>query len=95
MQQLGFIVPAKPSGAFYIYADISGLDHEHNQNSMQLCLDLLEQTGLAITPGIDFGHSQGHHFVRFAYTHDIPVLEQAVARLRAFLHNASSKKTSI
>jgi aspartate/methionine/tyrosine aminotransferase len=95
LQQLGFIVPAQPSGAFYIYADIRGLDHEHNQNSMQLCLDLLEQTGLAITPGIDFGHSQGHHFVRFAYTHDIPVLEQAVARLREFLHKASSKKTSI
>ncbi len=91
LQQLGFIIPAKPSGAFYIYADIRGLDHRHNQNSMQLCLDLLEQTGLAITPGIDFGHQQGHHFVRFAYTCDIPVLEQAVARLRKFLQDASSR----
>ncbi|MAA70734.1 MAG: aminotransferase [Bermanella sp.] len=91
LKQLGFIIPAQPSGAFYIYADISGLDHPHKENSMQLCLDLLEQTGLAITPGIDFGHSQGHHFVRFAYTHDIPVLEQAVARLRVFLQTTSSK----
>lgn len=91
LKQLGFSIPAQPSGAFYIYADISGLDHPHKENSMQLCLDLLEQTGLAITPGIDFGHSQGHHFVRFAYTHDIPVLEQAVARLRVFLQTTSSK----
>ena len=85
LEQLGFRVPAKPSGAFYIYADISELNHPHNQNSMQFCLDLLQQTGLAITPGVDFGHQQGHHFVRFAYTCDIPVLEEAVSRLRAFL----------
>ncbi|MFT5593363.1 MAG: aspartate/methionine/tyrosine aminotransferase [Oceanicoccus sp.] len=91
LEQLGFIIPAQPGGAFYIYADISGLDHRHNQNSMQFCLDLLEQTGVAITPGIDFGRQQGHHFVRFAYTSDIPVLEQAIARLRDFIQNATSQ----
>jgi len=91
LQQLGFVIPAKPCGAFYIYADISELNHPHSQDSMQFCLALLEQTGLAITPGIDFGHQQGHHFVRFAYTCDIPVLEQAVVRLREFLHPTSSK----
>ncbi len=91
LQALGFHIPAEPSGAFYIYADISGLDHRHSQNSMQFCLDLLEQTGLAITPGIDFGHQQGHHFVRFAYTCDIPILEKAISRLRKFLQDTSSK----
>lgn len=85
LKKLGFKVPAEPSGAFYIYADISELDHPLNQNSMQFCLDLLDEKGLAITPGIDFGHQQGHHFVRFAYTCDIPVLKKAVARLTEFL----------
>lgn len=87
LQQLGFVIPAQPQGAFYIYADISGLNHPHSQNSMQFCLDLLDEKGLAITPGIDFGHEQGHHFVRFAYTCDVPVLQDAVARLGDFLNN--------
>lgn len=85
LRELGFLVPAEPQGAFYIYADISELGHEHSQDSMRFCLDLLEQTGLAITPGIDFGHQHGHHFVRFAYTSDIPVLQDAITRLKIYL----------
>lgn len=85
LERLGFVVPAKPEGAFYIYADISGLNHKYNQDSMAFCLDLLEQTGLAITPGVDFGHQQGHHFVRFAYTTGIPVLKEAIQRLTQYL----------
>lgn len=85
LEGLGFVVPAKPQGAFYIYADISGLQHELANDSMAFCLELLEQTGVAITPGIDFGHQHGHHFVRFAYTADIPVLADAVNRIATFL----------
>lgn len=85
LEQLGFKVPAKPNGAFYIYADIRGLAHEHNQNSMQFCLDLLEQEGVAITPGIDFSHQHGEYFVRFAYTQSVAVLTDAVARIAHFL----------
>ena len=93
LEQLGFEIPAKPAGAFYIYADISGLDHPYNNDSMKFCLELLEEQGLAITPGIDFGHKQGHHFVRFAYTCDIPMLEKAIARLRIYLQSHTDKKT--
>ena len=85
LEELGFVVPAKPQGAFYIYADISQLDHEYNQDSMKFCLSLLEEQGVAITPGIDFGHQDGHHFVRFAYTAAVPVLEKAVARIKEYL----------
>lgn len=85
LEQLGFKVPAKPNGAFYIYADIRGLAHVHNQNSMQFCLDLLEQEGVAITPGIDFSLQHGQHFVRFAYTQSVAVLKDAVARIEHFL----------
>ena len=47
--------------------------------------DLLEQTGLAITPGIDFGLNHPERYVRLAYTKDIKILSQAVERLAAFL----------
>jgi len=91
LQDLGFNVPAQPQGAFYIYADISGLKHEYNQDSLAFCQSLLEQTGVAITPGIDFGHKEGHHFVRFAYTVDVPVLEKAVSLIKQFLENDDKK----
>jgi aspartate/methionine/tyrosine aminotransferase len=85
IEKLGFVVPAKPEGAFYIYADISQLGHQYSQDSLAFCLSLLEATGVAITPGIDFGSQHGHHFVRLAYTADVPVLKDAVNRIQQFL----------
>jgi aspartate/methionine/tyrosine aminotransferase len=81
LQELSFIIPAKPQGAFYIYADCSRLCDD----SYQMALDLLAHSHVAITPGLDFGHNQPERFLRFAYTADLPVLEQAVARIKQFL----------
>ncbi len=80
--ELGFKIPVKPQGAFYFYCD----SHELANNSMQLAHDLLHQNGVAITPGLDFGNNQPERFVRFAYTRDIPVLEQAVERIQRFFN---------
>ena len=49
--------------------------------------ELLEQTGLAITPGIDFGQNHPERYVRLTYTKDISCLEQAVQRLEQFIKN--------
>ncbi len=81
LQFLGFKLPVKPQGAFYFYCDCSEL----TENSMSFVQQLLHQSGVAITPGIDFGQNHPERFVRFAYTRDIPVLEQAVERLDTFL----------
>ncbi len=78
---LGFKIPVKPQGAFYMYCDCSTL----TDNSMTFAHELLEQTGLAITPGIDFGQNKPQSYVRLTYTKDISVLEQAVQRLEQFL----------
>ncbi len=78
---LGFKIPVKPQGAFYMYCDCSTL----TDNSMTFAHELLEQTGLAITPGIDFGQNKPQSYVRLTYTKDIPILEQAVQRLEQFL----------
>ena len=79
--ELGFKIPVKPQGAFYLYCDCSAL----TDNSMTFAHQLLEQTGLAITPGIDFGQNHPERYVRMAYTKDIARLEQAVQRLEQFL----------
>ncbi len=83
LQGLGFGIPQIPRGAFYIYADCSGL----TDNSFQFCQDVLEQTGVAITPGLDFGDNRPERYVRFAYTTGQSQLEEAVDRLRTFIQS--------
>ena len=77
---LGFKIPVKPQGAFYFYCDCSA----HTDDSMTLAYELLNTTGVAVTPGIDFGRNFPERYIRFAYTRDIKILEQAVQRLAAF-----------
>ena len=77
--ELGFSIPHCPAGAFYLYA---GIDKFSN-NSQQFCLELLEEHGIAITPGADFGRHRADQHVRFAYTTGMVQLEKAVERLRA------------
>ncbi len=79
--ELDFKIPVKPQGAFYLYCDCSA----HTQDSMTFAHELLQTTGVAITPGIDFGNNQPERYVRFSYTRDISYLEQAVQRLKVFL----------
>ena len=79
---LGFRVPVKPAGAFYLYADCSGLAGD----SFAFARRVLEDAGVAITPGKDFGTNRPEKHVRIAYTQPVARLEEAVARLGEFLH---------
>jgi aspartate/methionine/tyrosine aminotransferase len=81
LESLGFGVPVIPEGAFYIYADSSNIADD----SFELCNRVLNEVGVAITPGKDFGRYQAETHVRFAYTSEMPRLEEAVSRLTAFL----------
>ena len=81
IEKLGFKINAKPEGAFYIYADCSGL----TADSERFARDLLETAGVALTPGIDFGSSAPKSHVRLAYTTDTERLTEAVDRLRRYL----------
>ena len=81
LENLGFQVPQHPDGAFYIYADISRFSND----SQQFCLEMLEQHGIAITPGADFGRNRPSDFVRFSYTTGMDRIEEAVARMARVL----------
>ncbi|MBE9532934.1 MAG: pyridoxal phosphate-dependent aminotransferase [Proteobacteria bacterium] len=81
LQQLGLTVEAKPQGAFYIYANCSGLLNEQTPNSMALSKHWLQHAGVAVTPGDDFGHNKAQDYIRFAYTTDEQRLLQAIERL--------------
>ena len=80
MQKNGFQIKTRPQGAFYLYWDVS----EYTQDSEQFCAELLQQTGVAITPDTDFGKQAGNHHVRLAYTNER--IEEAVERIAQFIH---------
>jgi len=81
LRELGFTIPVTPAGAFYLYADCS----RFTDNSYDFAMNLLEQAGVAITPGIDFGNYQPERHVRFAYTNALDNLAEGVKRLRQAL----------
>jgi aspartate/methionine/tyrosine aminotransferase len=78
---LGFRIPVIPEGAFYLYADCSAL----TDDSFAFALDMLERSGVAITPGADFGVHRAHQHVRFAYTTSMASLREGVERIAAHL----------
>lgn len=81
LRRLGFRIAAEPHGAFYLYADCSSIAPD----SDGLARDLLEQAGVAITPGLDFGENAPQRHVRFAYTVARDKLEEGMARLTRHL----------
>ncbi|MDH5711211.1 MAG: pyridoxal phosphate-dependent aminotransferase [Gammaproteobacteria bacterium] len=81
LSDLGFKVPVKPQGAFYIYADCSDI----TRDSFQWTRELLEKEGVAVTPGIDFGEFEANTHVRFAYTRSVDELQRAMCRIGRFI----------
>lgn len=77
LPRLGLQRIAPPDGAFYIYADISS----YTEDSLAFCLRLLEETGVATAPGVDFDPVDGHRFMRFSFALSTPEIEEALTRL--------------
>jgi len=81
LSSLGIKITARPDGAFYIYGDVSSLTN----NSFRFAMELLEQAGVAATPGLDFGNNRPDHHIRFAYTVSKEKLEEGIHRLKNYL----------
>jgi aspartate/methionine/tyrosine aminotransferase len=77
LPKLGVTSFAPPDGAFYVYADVS----PWTGDSQAFCTGLLEATGVAITPGVDFDPGRGRHTVRFSYATDTASVEEAMRLL--------------
>ena len=84
LRALGFDIPLVPAGAFYIYADCTRM----TADSQVMAQRLLEEAGVAITPGRDFGEFRPAAHVRFSYANTMAQLQQAVARIGAWLDAA-------
>jgi aspartate/methionine/tyrosine aminotransferase len=68
-------------GAFYLYADISRFSND----SLDFAKRMLEQAGVAATPGLDFDPIHGKDFVRFCYAGSAAEMHEAVAHIAQWL----------
>ena len=87
LEELGFHVNYKPTGAFYVFVDVRHI----SRNSYKLAFDILNKVGVAITPGIDFG-SRGEGFLRFSYAVSVEKIEEGMERLKTYLETYAPKK---
>lgn len=72
---------APADGAFYLYADVGHLTND----SQMLCRRLLQETGVAITPGVDFDPTRGHRTVRLSFAGPERDVALAAERLAEWL----------
>ena len=77
-----FLGNAAPcDGAFYIYADISAL----SVDSVNFAKKLLDETGVATTPGVDFDPINGHRYLRLSFAGATQTMNEAVKRINEFV----------
>lgn len=80
LPKAGFTKMAPADGAFYIYADVSDM----TDDSEALAKRILEETGIACTPGIDFDTARGRRFLRFSFAGSEATIAEAARRLIAW-----------
>ena len=78
LKSMGFLLSDNIQGAFYVYADIS----KFSDDCEIFCQNMLEDHGIALTPGTDFGDFESKRHVRIAFTTDMDSLELGVRRLQ-------------
>ena len=81
LRGLGFDIGNPSDGAFYAYAGISRFSND----SMRFCETLLDEAGVAATPGTDFDRTDGGLYIRFSYAGRRDIMEMALDRMAAFL----------
>ncbi len=69
-------------GAFYLYADVSRFSND----SFDFAKRMLDETHVAVTPGVDFDPLHGTSFIRFCYAGSAAEMHEAVERIGAWLH---------
>ena len=81
LRSIGIDKLAPTDGAFYVYADVSHL----TTDSLSFCSKLLNDTGVAIAPGIDFDPARGGSFVRLSFAGPSGDIEEALRRIGLWL----------
>ncbi|WP_395540107.1 pyridoxal phosphate-dependent aminotransferase [Neotabrizicola sp. sgz301269] len=81
LPKAGFTRIAPPDGAFYVYADVSDL----TEDSLAFAAQILDEAGVAVTPGLDFDPIRGRQTLRFSYAGATDQIALGLDRLTAFM----------
>jgi aspartate/methionine/tyrosine aminotransferase len=84
LPRFGLNAIAPPDGAFYIYADVRHL----TDDSLAFCRSMLQSTGVATAPGVDFDPVDGRHFIRFSFALSSSEIDDAIARMEPWFASA-------
>jgi aspartate/methionine/tyrosine aminotransferase len=81
LRDIGFYIKVEPKGAYYVLADA----RKFGEDSLALSRQILEDIGVAVTPGIDFGQGgEGH--LRFSYANSLENIKEGMDRLERYLN---------
>jgi aspartate/methionine/tyrosine aminotransferase len=81
LPRVGFDSLLPPDGAFYLYADVS----RFSTDSFAFATRMLEEPGVATTPGVDFDPLHGRNFLRLCYAGGRDEMREAVERIGNWL----------
>ena len=76
LSELGMDPKYTPTGAFYVLYKY----RNSSKSSLNLCMDVLEKTGVAIAPGRDFGLG-AEGYVRISYSNSMENIESALVKM--------------
>ncbi len=79
LDEIGLNPGYNPVGAFYVFLKYP----DQSKKSLDVAMDILDKTGVALTPGIDFGPA-GEGFIRFSYANSKENIDEAVKRLQQY-----------
>jgi aspartate/methionine/tyrosine aminotransferase len=86
LREIGFGVTVEPTGAFYVLANARA----YTEDSYSFALELLNETGVAVTPGIDFGEN-AEGYIRFSYANNLDNIGEGLNRIHAYLQGGRSE----
>jgi aspartate/methionine/tyrosine aminotransferase len=81
LPKAGFDSFAPSDGAFYLWADVSGL----TDDSREFCARMLAEAGVAAAPGVDFDPVRGARSVRFSFAGSTGDMAEGARRLKTWL----------
>ncbi|HHO75278.1 MAG TPA: pyridoxal phosphate-dependent aminotransferase [Deltaproteobacteria bacterium] len=80
MAEHGFVVEAEPTGAFYVLVNMKDI----SSDSYCLAMDILDHTGVGVTPGIDFGPGAAT-YLRFSYANAEENIRKGVKKVADYI----------
>jgi len=80
LKEIGLPLGYEPAGAFYCFANAK----QYGEDSLALAMDILDKTGVAVTPGIDFGPG-GEGYLRLSFANSLENIAEGMDRLGEYL----------